>query len=115
MKRRIAFGYFAASIAAMALSDWALLPPTRSVISFFSWIFLGPVGIAGFATAGRGWSWPLAIEMFAYYAVATLVLAGCLWLMPKDRGARKYLALTVMVAVWLVCSGYIFWVLSWAA
>jgi hypothetical protein len=115
MRRRIVLGYFAASIAAMVVSDWALLYPSRSVFSFFSWIFLGPIGIAGFVTLGRGWSWPIAIELFSYYAIATLVLGGSLWLMPKERGVRRYLTLTVMVAVWLVCCGYIFWQLSWAA
>jgi hypothetical protein len=80
MPKRIVVGYFAASIAAMLLSDWALLVPTRTVLGLFLWIALGPIGIIGFATLGTpDVMW--LIKNGLYYLAATAGLAACLWFM----------------------------------
>ena len=64
MKRRIAFGYFAVSIAALLLGFGPI-----SLVAFFLWIVLGPISFLGFADARHGAS-PIATEMF-------ILLRGC--------------------------------------
>jgi hypothetical protein len=114
MRRNIVIGYFVASIVAMAVSDWALHPSTASAFSFLLWVALGPIGIIGFATidvSDAMW----AIENGLYYLVATGALGACLWFIREQGGVRRRIGKIAMVLIWLTCSYYVMWFLSWAA
>jgi hypothetical protein len=114
MMKRIIVGYLAASIAAMLLSDWALLAPTRTVLGLFLWIALGPIGIIGFATldlADVTWS----IKNGLYYLAATAALAACFWFMRGKSGRHRRLGKVAIVLIWLACSAYVMEFLAWSA
>ena len=87
MKRRIALGYFAVSIAAVLLGFGL---DRISLFTYFLWIFLGPISFLGFAAIAYRLL-PVATEMVTYhtemvtyYAVATPILGGLLWFMPRQ-------------------------------
>jgi hypothetical protein len=112
--KRIIIGYFAASIVAMLVSDWALAPPTRSAMSFLLWIAAGPIGVIGFATldtADAMW----AIKNGLYYLAATAGLAACFWFMRGKSGRHRRIGKVTIVLIWLACSAYVMEFLSWAA
>jgi hypothetical protein len=118
--KRYVLAYFAASLAALLLSDLALLLPTRSAVTLLLWIALGPVGPIGFASLGLWsmvgvWSWTWAIKVAFCYGIATAALTTCLWFAPRFDGIRKLLVIAAMVAVWLACAAYNLWFLSWSA
>jgi hypothetical protein len=114
MTKRIIVGYFAASIIAMLVSDWALSPPTRSALGFLIWIASGPIGVVGFVTLDiSDVIWP--IKNGLYYLAATAGLAACLWFIQGKSGLHRRIGKVVMVLVWLACSAYVMEFLSWAA
>ena len=112
--KRIIVGYFAASVAAMLLSDWALSPPTRTALGFLLWVVLGPIGVVGFATLDVSDAmWP--IENGLYYLAATGALGSCLWLIRGKSSAHRRIGKIAMVLIWLTCSYYVMSFLGWAA
>ena len=114
MKRHIVVGYFAASVVAMALSNWALHPSTASAFSFLLWIALGPIGIIGLATldvADAIW----LIKNVLYYFAATAGLAACLWFTHGKEGRRRRIGKVAIILIWLAGSAHVLEFLSWAA
>ncbi len=114
MKRHIVIGYFAASVVAMAVSNWALHPSTASAFSFLLWVALGPIGIIGFATLDiADVMWPIRNGL--YYLAATAGLAACFWFMRGKSGWHRRIGKVAIVLIWLACSAYVMEFLSWAA
>jgi hypothetical protein len=89
--KRIIIGYFAASVVAMAVSNWALHPSTASAFSFLMWVAPGPIGVLGFATLDMSdVMWPIKDEL--YYLAGTAGLAACLWYIQGKSDLHRRIA-----------------------